>query len=113
MSAMDQRSLNISSRRRSHHEATKSSEVQLHSPIGFMHIGYKLLRVQQYDQVLRKECERVYNKIFLCDPDGTTFRNSELRTKYSDIHVGEFVRVANVVDAECAGDLGIGGTNHF
>ena len=78
-----------------------------------MHVGYDLLWVQQHDQVLRKECERVDDKIFLSDPDSATFRNSELSAKYTNIHVGEFVRVLDVVDVARAEDLGDCRANHF
>ena len=78
-----------------------------------MHVRYDLLRVQQYDQVLRKERQSIDYKIFLSEPDRTCLCNSELRTKYSNINVGEFVRILNLVDVARASDLGNRRTNHF
>jgi hypothetical protein len=77
-----------------------------------MHVGYNLLGVQEYDQVLRKECESVNDEIFLSEPDRAILSNSESGAKHSNIHVGEFMRVSDFVDVARASDLGRRRTNH-
>ena len=103
---MYQGCFHIRSRRWPHHEAPEGCLIEAHATISFMHIRHDLLRVQKNNEMLREESESIHNKVLLRQPDGSTFRNAELSADNADIHIREFVWIADLLHAARTVDFG-------
>jgi hypothetical protein len=96
---MNQSCLNITGRRRPHHEAAVCCLVQANECVSLVHVGYDLFGIEQNNQMLGQEAQTVHDQALLRKPDRATLGYAEMRTNNADIYVSEFVWIANVFRA--------------